>query len=312
MSLRYNRPAGRDRGRARRCLAAAMLAALACAGAARADEPPAGGAAAAASVKPDPALADLLPPEIRERRTLLVGAQMQQPPEDFYAADGRTPIGFEVDLMRAIAGRLGLAVEYRVMAFDALIPSLRSGRADVIMSAMNDTKTRQKTINFVDYFNAGITMLAQKGNPERIAGPDSLCGKSVSVQSGTTQQSFAEEQNAKCQAQGKAPVSVVVSSSTGAQEQALRTGRFAVILDDTPTAVYTAQVAGGGRLFEAIDHPPINGAPYGIGIGKDNETLTAAIQKTLQSLIDDGTYGKILGAWNMGVGAVPKATVNGG
>ena len=294
-----------------------MLVALACAGGGKAlaDAPSAdnaAGAAIAASVKPDPALADLVPTEIRERRTLLVGAQMQQPPEDFYAADGRTPIGFEVDLMRAIAARLGLAVEYRVMAFDALIASLRSQRADVVMSAMSDTKTRQKTIDFVDYFNAGITMLAQKGNPEHITGPDSLCGKSVSVQSGTTQQSFAEEQSTKCQAQGKPPVSVVVSNSTGTQEQALRTGRFAVILDDTPTAVYTAQVAGGGRLFEAIDYPPINGSPYGIGVGKDSAKLTAAIQKALQSLIDDGTYGKILGAWNMGVGAVPKAAVNGG
>lgn len=272
----------------------------------------AAGQAAAASVQADSALASKVPAAIRKRGTLIVGAQLQQPPEDFYAADGRTPIGFEVDLARALGRVLDLKVEYRPMAFDALIPALRSGRVDITMSAMNDTKPRQKTVSFVDYFNAGITMLAQKGNPAHITGPDSLCGQAVSVQSGTTQETFAESQNAACKAAGKKPVSIVIGSSTAQQEESLRTGRFAVILDDTPTAIYTAQVAGGGHLFEAIDYPPINGGPYGIGVAKDNPQLLSAVQAAMQKLIDSGSYGKILAAWSMSAGAITKATINGG
>src|SRR5579883_1982209 len=122
------------------------------------------GEAVASAVQADSELAASVPAAIRHRGTLIIGAQMQQQPEDFYAEDGRTPIGFEVDLAHALAQVLGLRVEYQTMAFDALIPALRSGRVDVTMSAMNDTRPREKTISFVDYFNAGITMLAQKGN----------------------------------------------------------------------------------------------------------------------------------------------------
>ncbi|HWA80621.1 MAG TPA: ABC transporter substrate-binding protein [Acetobacteraceae bacterium] len=270
------------------------------------------GEAVASAVQADSELAASVPAAIRHRGTLIIGAQMQQQPEDFYAEDGRTPIGFEVDLAHALAQVLGLRVEYQTMAFDALIPALRSGRVDVTMSAMNDTRPREKTISFVDYFNAGITMLAQKGNPDHITGPESLCGQAVSVQAGTTQQAFAESQNAVCKAAGKAPVAIVISSSTEQQEESLRTGRFAVILDDTPTAIYTAQVAGNGRFFQAIDYPPINGGPYGIGVAKENPALLSVIQKAMQKLMDTGVYGKILAAWGMTAGAIPKATVNAG
>lgn len=270
------------------------------------------GQAIAASVQADPALSAKVPAAIKSRGALIVGAALQQPPEDFYAADGRTAVGFEVDLAHALARVLDLKVEYRPMAFDALIPALGSGRVDITMSAMNDTKSREKTISFVDYFNAGITMLAQKGNPDHITGPESLCGQAVSVQAGTTQQAFAESQSAACEKAGKKPVRIVIGSSTAQQEESLRTGRFAVILDDTPTAIYTAQVAGGGKLFEAVNYPPINGGPYGIGVAKNNPELLAVIQAAMEKLIESGAYGKILGAWSMSAGALPKATVNAG
>lgn len=270
------------------------------------------GEAAAAAAKTIPALASAVPEAIRQRGTLIIGAQLQQPPEDFYAADGRTPIGFEVDLAHALARTLGLKVEYRPMAFDALIPALRSGRVDMTMSAMNDTRPREQAISFVDYFNAGITMLVQKGNPHHITGPTSLCGAAVSVVSGTTQEAFAEAQSAACKKAGLKPVQIILGSSTAQQEESLRTGRVATILDDTPTAIFTAAVAGDGNLFEAVNYPPINGGPYGIGVAKDDPDLLNVIQKAMAALLVDGTYGKILAAWSMTPGALTKATVNAG
>jgi polar amino acid transport system substrate-binding protein len=268
----------------------------------------AAGSAAAAQAKKDDALAARLPAKIRDAGVLNVGAPINQPPEDFFADDGRTAIGFEVDLARAIGTTLGVKIAYQQMEFGALITALRSGRVDMTMAAMNDTKTREQTIDFVDYYNAGITMLVQKGNPEHINGPDDLCGKSVSAQPGTTQQAFSEDQTKKCQAAGKPPVTIV--SGTANTEVALHTGRFATILDDTPTALYDAQIAGNGDWFEPVGYPPINGGPYGIGINKSNPDLRDAVQAALQKLIDDGVYTKILSAWGMTAGATQKATVN--
>lgn len=268
----------------------------------------AAGSAAAAQAKKDDALAAKLPAKIRDAGVLNVGAPITQPPEDFFAEDGRTAIGFEVDLARAIGNTLGLKIAYQQMEFRALITALRSGRVDITMAAMNDTKAREETIDFVDYYNAGITMLVQKGNPEHINGPDDLCGKSVSAQPGTTQQAFAEAQTKKCEAAGKPAVTIV--SGTANTEVALHTGRFATILDDTPTALYEAQIAGDGNWFQPVDYSPINGGPYGIGVNKSTPDLRDAIQQAVQKLIDDGTYTKILAAWGMTAGATPKATVN--
>jgi polar amino acid transport system substrate-binding protein len=268
----------------------------------------AAGAAAAAQATRDDAIAAKLPDAIRSVGKLNIGAPLNQPPEDFFAEDGHTPIGFEVALAHAIGTTLGVKIAYQQMEFGALITALRSGRVDLTMAAMNDTKPREQTIDFIDYYNAGITMLVQKGNPDKIAGPDDLCGKSVSAQQGTTQQAFAEAQGQKCVAAGKPIVTIV--SSTANTDVALHTGRFAAILDDTPTALYDAQVAGAGDWFEPVNYPPINGGPYGIGVNKSNPQLRDALQLAVQKLIDSGIYGRILSAWGMSAGAVSKATVN--
>lgn len=73
---------------------------------------------------------------------------------------------------------------YQDMAFGSLITSLQSGRIDMTMAGMNDTKERQQQIDFVDYFSSGITIMVQKDNPQDITGPDALCGKAVAVVKG--------------------------------------------------------------------------------------------------------------------------------
>lgn len=270
------------------------------------------GLADANTAKPDAAAAALLPERIRKAGVLVVGANLQQVPSDFFAADGKTPIGAEVDLIHAIGVVLGVKIHYLQMPFSSLIASLKSGRIDLTMSAMNDTKTREKTIDFVDYFNAGIGVLVRKGNPDKILSPDDLCGKTVALQSGTTQEAFAEAQSKKCTAAGKHPVEIKVISTAAEEEQSLRTGRFAAVLDDTPEGAFVSRIAGNGEYFQLAPIPPINGGPYGIGVAKNNPQLAKAVQAALQKLITDGTYGRILGDWGLDSGAITAATLNHG
>ena len=81
------------------------------------------------------------------------------------------------------------------------------------------------------------------------------------------------------------------------QEQSLRTGRFAAVLEDTPSAAFLSQTAGNGQYFEMVNYPPINGGPYGIGIAKDDPQLGKAIQAAMQQLMTNGVYGKIVADW---------------
>ncbi|MGM1061892.1 ABC transporter substrate-binding protein [Saccharothrix sp. Mg75] len=293
-------------------LALSLFALVACG--APTEEPPAGPAddlpdtaAVVRAVTKDEALAATLPEAVRQAGKLRVGSNVQNPPNNFYAADGKTAVGSEVDLAKAIGAKLGLTVEHQDMAFSSLITSLQAGRIDVTMAAMNDTAERQQAIDFVDYFTSGITIMVQKGNPQGVKGPDDLCGKAVAVNLGSSQETYAKEY--PCLSGD--PIQVTSTDSDTQNQNQLRTGRVAAILNDLPTAVYVAKTAGDGEFFEVVDLAPINGGPYGIGVNKATPELTAAIRKALQALVDDGTYGKLLAAWDVEQGAVDEVTVNG-
>lgn len=264
------------------------------------------------AITADPALSATLPDNFKPGAILKVGSNVQSPPNNFYAADGTTVVGFEKDLITAVAAQLGLKVGYSDMAFDSLITSLASGRIDVTIAGMNDNKTRQQKITFVDYFNSGITIMVQKDNPSTIKSSGDLCGKSIAVVTGTSQEEFAATTTADCTKAGKAAVKVIATDSDSQNQTQLRTGRVAAIINDLPSAVYISRTAGNGKYFQVVDQPPVNGAPYGIGVSKANAKLSAAIQASLQKLIAGGQYAAILKAWQVQSGALTKATINGG
>ncbi|GAA3850324.1 MULTISPECIES: ABC transporter substrate-binding protein [Amycolatopsis] len=263
-------------------------------------------------VTKDAQLAAGLPAPVTQAGKLNIGSNMQSAPNNFYSADGKTPVGFEVDIAKAVAAKLGLTVQHTDMPFGSLITSLQSGRLDLTMAGMNDTQARQQQIDFVDYFTSGITIMVRKGNPDGITGPDSLCGKTVAVVQGTSHQTFAAEQSAKCVQAGKPEVTTTATDSDSQNQNQLRTGRVAAILNDLPTAAYVSKNAGGGQFFEVVPGEPINGGPYGIGVNKANPQLRDAVAGALTALVDDGTYGRILDAWGVKQGAITKVTVNAG
>ncbi|MEV7648198.1 ABC transporter substrate-binding protein [Arthrobacter sp. NPDC089319] len=264
------------------------------------------------AVQTDQALADKVPANIAEDGTLTVGTYLYFPPSMFLAQDGETIIGNDNDIMLSIGKKLGLEIEYQNMDFAALITSLQSGRVEATMAAMNDNAERQEAIDFVDYLMSGIALVIQKGNPAGIAGPDDLCGKTVATTTGTINQQWAEAQSEQCVAAGKEAIETFVTDSDTTNQNQLRTGRIDVLLQDLPTAIYLERTIEDGEAFEVVDIPVIEGAPYGIGVNKQNPELRDIISEALNSLIADGTYGKILEAWGTEHGAIEEATINGG
>ncbi|MGV9803518.1 ABC transporter substrate-binding protein [Mycobacterium sp. NPDC003449] len=264
-----------------------------------------------AAVQPDQALTAGLPPTVAKSKTIQVGSNIQSAPNNFYGEDGQTPIGFEVDLAKAIGRKLGVETAHQDMAFGSLITSLQSGRIDMTMAGMNDTKERQQQIDFVDYFSSGITIMVQKGNPQSSTGADSLCGKNVAVVQGTSHQRFAAAQSETCVKQGKPAVTVTATDSDTQNQNQLRTGRVSAILNDLPSAAYISRTAGDGKVFEVVPGEPIDGGPYGIGFAKDDVALRDSVNKALGELMADGTYLKILQSWGVEQGALKESAVNG-
>ena len=139
-------------------------------------------------------------------KVLQVGSDIEYAPIEFYKENTQEPQGLDVDLARALGDKLGMTVTFvNDTDFAGIIGALRTGRFDIVMSAMNDTAERRgKGVDFIDYFRAGSAILVQKGNPRQVKGLDDLCGTTVAVQKGTTQDTdILTAQEAKCRTAGR-------------------------------------------------------------------------------------------------------------
>ncbi|HET7490086.1 MAG TPA: ABC transporter substrate-binding protein [Acidimicrobiales bacterium] len=240
--------------------------------------------------------------------TLRVGSDIAYPPVEFYKEGTKDVQGIDYDLCQAVAKEMGKSgCTFQNVTFDGLIPALKTKRFDAIFSAMSDTAKRQEEITFVDYFTVGTSIIVKKGNPEGIKGLDDLCGRTIGVQRGTTQETVSNAQKVKCQAAGKDLTVLTFDTDVDAQ-QALRAGRSVADMNDFPVAAYVAQQAGD---FEVVGEQ-IEAGPYGVGIRKDDTALRDQIQTALKAVIASGEYDRILAKWNVSQGALKTAAVNGG
>lgn len=252
-----------------------------------------------------------LPASIQQSKQIKVGSDVAYAPVEFFKEGTQEVQGIDWDLAQALGSKLGVKFTFSNTTFDGIIPALKAKRFDIIMSAMSDTPERQKQVDFVDYFNAGTSILVKKGNPEGIQSLDDLCGKTIALQKGTTQVDVATEQQGKCTAAGKPKINVLTyDKDTDAQLQ-VRSGRAIADMNDFPVAAYAAKTLGGGNEFEVVGEQ-IGAGPYGIGVLKDNTQLRDALQGALKALIADGTYDQILQKWNVTKGALKTAAINGG
>ncbi|TFC73536.1 ABC transporter substrate-binding protein [Cryobacterium sp. TMS1-20-1] len=250
----------------------------------------------------DPAAAAALPESIKSAGIIRAASDIPYPPMEMYDAE-QNITGFDHDLAAALGVKLGVRFELQKQAFATAIPSLQAGKNDVIMSGMNDTKERQGTLDFVDYFHAGFSILVLAGNPENITGVLDLCGKEVAVPKATVQADILRGYDDECTAAGPGPV--IISELPGETEvqTAVRSGRAVAEVVDSAVAAYTAQTAGDGEMFEVVtDEANPNGySPVysGIGILKENSELSEAIRLALVATIADGTYAEILAKYDL-------------
>ena len=124
-------------------------------------------------------IANLLPDKIKQSGKLIVGTDPTYKPNEYKDPSGKI-IGFDVDLLNAVAAVLGVTPEYRESGFDNIIPSIQGGSFDVGMSSFTDNKKREEQVDFVDYFKAGSLWAQRPGPP---IDPNNACGLKVAVQS---------------------------------------------------------------------------------------------------------------------------------
>ncbi len=254
-----------------------------------------------------------LPQAIQDRGALRVGSDIAYAPMETFKEGTETAEGVDIDICNAIAVKLGegFRCEFQNAVFDTLISGLKAARFDAVMSSMTDNAERQQEVDFVDYFSAGSSVLVKKGNPEKITSLNDLCGKTVSLQRGTTNEELATKQNQTCTQQGKGAVNVLAFDTDPEAQQQVKIGRAVADIADFPVAAYSARTSGGGNDFEVVGEQ-IDPAPYGIAVNKAQTALRDAVQAALKAAIDDGSYDRVLEKWGVSLGALKTATVNGG
>lgn len=261
----------------------------------------------------DAAAAAALPTKYKDAGVIKVASDIPFPPMEMFD-ENQNLTGFDYDLAQAIGAKLGVTMELQTQAFDSIIPSLQSGKHDVIMSGMNDTVERQATLDFVDYFHAGFSILVLAGNPEKITTVLDLCGRNVAVQKATVQAEILHGYDEECTQSGSTPMKIAELPLETDVQTAVRSGKAVADVVDSAVAAYAAQTAGDGTMFEVI-RDSANPAGYnpvytGIGVLKKDSELTNALLLALQSVMDDGSYHEILDKYDMGDYAADQAGIN--
>lgn len=250
-----------------------------------------------------------VPADILKRGYLIVGTNPNTPPTTFYKKDNKTLAGREIDILTAVADKLGLKVQWHdTGGFENIIPGLKSGRYDLAISNISATPERLKQADFINYFvSSRLAIISRKDqNIAPFTSLDVLCGKEVGAGVGTTMVIRLDEASKKCVVEGKPPIKTVIFPNRPAGVQATVSGRI---------PLYFGPFEGLTYQVSQIKSLVISGQ---VSIGSDNSSvalakdspLDDAVQNTLNSLMKDGSYQKILDKWNIGYGAVKEAKRN--
>jgi polar amino acid transport system substrate-binding protein len=265
------------------------------------------GTTAAAAPSVDEALAAKVPDTVKSDGKLVIGTDSSYPPNEFLDTDGKTVIGWEVDLFNAIGAKLGLKTDWQSAVFDAIIPGIESGKYEMGVSSFFITDERKKQVDMASYYNVGTQWLTKKGNPNGIQ-PDAACGKKVAVQTNTAQDTddLAKRQE-KCKSEGKPAITVDRYQRQDQATASVVSGKDDATLADNPVMAYAVKQTNG--QLELLGEPYDNYF-YGSVTKKDQAEFAQAVTDAVKALIADGTYKTILDKWGVQAGAIDNPAVN--
>lgn len=220
-----------------------------------------------------------------EQKVLRVGAETTFPPFEF--SEGDKYVGFDMDLTKAIADKIGYKYEFKSMGFDALIPALQSNDIDMIASGMNATPEREKTIIFSDSYldEGGFITVVRKDNTT-INDMKDLTNHKVGVQIGNVSVDLVS-------AIPGTELKQVDSNSQMFTE--LQAGTIDAAVLDTAVAKY--YLAHGASKDLKLVGQSVEATGYNMGFRKSDTELRDKVNQALKDLKADGTYQKIYDKW---------------
>jgi ABC-type amino acid transport substrate-binding protein len=209
---------------------------------------------------------------------LLVGTDTPYPPFEI----GQPPdiTGYDIEVGRELANRLGLEPTFQDTSFDTIFRDLSQGKFDFVLAATTITPEREQKVDFSDpYYAADQALVVTPGSD--IATVEDLAGATVGAQDGTTGEAYANDETDASEVRGfpEGPDAI----------QALKAGQVDATIIDQPVAVDALEKEGGIEIPTVIP----TGELYGIPFATDSDALRERANQALQEMKDDGTLAEL-------------------
>ncbi len=231
--------------------------------------------------------ADVAPPsKLVEPGKLTYGVAATFAPFEY--KDGDKLAGFDIELGKLLAAKMGLTVAPLNMEFQGLIPALDGNRIDIINSAMYINPKRAEKVDFVPYLTVGNEVIVKAGNPKGLTGREDVCGTTIAVTLGGIQESYARADAKRCEEAGKDTVTVMTLPTAQDSALAVRSGRADVFYNSTPGAAkLIAELPG---VYELVGESFEANTKIGIAVRKGDTDTAKAIEAALKAVVADGDY----------------------
>ena len=267
-----------------------------------------GGHQAAEAVKPDTKVQNLLPADVKSKGSMQLVTDPTYAPIDFTDNTGKI-IGLEPDMAVAVANKMGIKIDITKGDFNGILAGLQSKRYDASWAASSITPKRTAVVDMVSFMQGGTSVMVKKGNEGSYHSVLDLCGKTVTAQTGTTQAlTVLPNFEKQCTDAGKAAITPLLLPQQDSANQSIASNRAQAMLADNALTAYYSQIQPDA--FAQIDSILVEPSLAGVAMAKGDGELAKAFQAAIQSLIDDGTYSKIMAAWNLTPSAVKTAQIN--
>ncbi|WP_084405880.1 transporter substrate-binding domain-containing protein [Alteribacter aurantiacus] len=220
-----------------------------------------------------------------ERPTYTVATDTNYVPFEFLNTETGEMEGFDIDLINAIADRVGFDINLETVEFDGIVSGMGTGRYDIGIAGMTITEERAENFDFSDpYYDAGL-ILAVRADEEEIQSIEDVDDRPVATRAATTSYDYLEE-NTDAQIQ---TFPDIVNAY-----QDLTAGRVDAVIYDLPNVLYYIDTEALGDMKTVGD--TLTGEQYGIAFPKDSE-LVEQVNEALAEMMEDGEYGDIYEEW---------------
>lgn len=219
---------------------------------------------------------------LAQEGVLIIGMDLSYPPFEMTDKTGE-PSGLSVELAQELGKALNKQIIIQNMAFDGLIPALKTGKIDLILSSMTATAERAKSIDFSDpYFKTGLSLLVKKSSPIASVADLDYPERTVAVKRGTTGHIYVAQHLKKARL-------LLLDKESAAVLEVVQGKADATIYDQ----IFVFQNWQRNPDTTRVLLEPIEAGDWAIGIRKGNETLKAEVNAFLANFRTGGGFSRL-------------------